>query len=87
MNNPLLTTLEIVHFLSAGSASLSEIVTRFDSSPAGVKRHLAEARTLGAVVVSSKAGASWAYTLQNWPAIEARTLRWIDLERSRTLLP
>jgi len=86
MNNPLLLTLEIIEALGFDDISLDALTVGFELAPATVKRYLAEARLLGADIVSSRVGGVWVYELRNWPAIKARTLRWIELEKTRSLL-
>jgi len=86
MNNPLLQTLQILHVLSRGPTSLKILSDQLGIAPATVKRYLAEARDLGAVVVSARLGSAWVYEVRNWPAIKVRTLLWIDLEQARTLV-
>jgi len=86
MNNPLLHTLQIIETLSRFDASCETLGRQYDLAPATVKRYLAEARLLGAVIVSSRVGGSWVYELRNWCSIKVRTLRWLELEKSRSLL-
>jgi len=87
MNNPLLTTLEIVASLADHPASAADLQARFGGiSLATLKRHLSEARTLGAQVSSFKSGKAWSYRLDNYEDIRARLHRWIDLEQTRNLV-
>lgn len=86
MNNPHLTTLEIVETLSRFDADLQTIENQFSIGPATVKRYIAEARHLGADIVSVKTGSTWRYHLVNWAACKKITLRWIELEKARSLV-
>jgi predicted DNA-binding transcriptional regulator YafY len=83
--NSLLTTLEIISALTVDSASASELQATFGVSIATLKRHIAEARDLGADILSIKSGKTWTYSLQNSHQVRARLNRWIELERSRDL--
>lgn len=87
MNNPLLITLEIVDTLHRyGECSSITLETMHSVSPASLKRHLAEARLLGADIESLRAGKGWVYQLKNGSAVMPLCKIWIDLERSRSLL-
>ena len=86
MNNPLLQTLQVVFLLSRGPTSLKIISEQFDLGPATVKRYLADARLLGADIVSARVGGVFVYELRNWQAIKVLTLRWLELEQNRSLL-
>ena len=85
MSNPLLITLEILVTLAKMPTSTSELMTKFGISQAGVKRHIAEARLIGADIVSVKSTGVSRYELRNWPAISRRTEMWAQLERERDL--
>lgn len=88
MNNPLLTTLEIISFIRSVSpmgASAAELQAQFGISIATLKRHLAEARELGADIQSEKVQAVSRYVLRNHHEISLRLNRWLELERSRDL--
>lgn len=86
MNSPLLTTLEIVSSLCVHSATAAELQSKFGSiGIATLKRHIAEARLLGANIESIKFGKSWCYHLKNKDEIRVRLFRWIELEKSRDL--
>jgi len=85
MNNPLLTTLEIVQMLGVQSASASELMTKFSISVASLKRHLFEARLLGANIESIRFGKGWVYVLANKDAVRTKVHQWIQLERERDL--
>jgi len=85
MNNPLLTTLEIIQALGIQSASAAELMTKFSISVAGLKRHLGEARLLGAKIESVRFGKGWVYVLANKDDVKVRVHQWIQLERERDL--
>lgn len=83
--NSLLTTLEIISVLTRDTASASELQATFGISIATLKRHIAEARSLGADILSIKSGTTWTYVLQNSAQVRTRLNRWIELERTRDL--
>ena len=83
--NPLLTTLEIISALSGADATAAQLQTQFNLSIATLKRHIAEARHLGAKIESVKLGKVSTYTLRNSQEVTARLDRWLELERSRDL--
>lgn len=86
MNSPLLTTLEIISSLCVHSATATELQSRAGGiSIATLKRHLAEARLLGANIESIKFGKSWCYHLKNKDAVRVRVHQWIELETKRDL--
>lgn len=86
MNNPLLTTLEIVAALCARPSSAAELQAAFGNiGIATLKRHIAEARLLGADIESVKNGKASLYQVNNPDAIQARLQRWIELEKTRDL--
>nr|CDL66798.1 unnamed protein product [uncultured bacterium] len=83
--NSLLTTLEIIDTLSRKGASAAELQAQFGLSIATLKRHLAEARHLGAQIESIKLGKTSTYMLTNRQEVSVRLERWLELERSRDL--
>lgn len=83
--NSLLTTLEIISVLSRRPMAAAELQSLFPVSIATLKRHLAEARELGANIESIKLGKSSTYVLRNAPQVAARLERWIELEKARNL--
>jgi biotin operon repressor len=85
MRNPLLDTLEIIESLSVGNMTGPELSAKFDLSPATLKRSIAEARLIGAEILSVKKGPVWSYHLFNWGDCRERCLRWIELEKARSL--
>jgi predicted transcriptional regulator len=86
MKSELLGILEIVDFVKAGPCKAESICQRFGISVATLKRRLDEARHLGAHVESVKVGREWVYHLANADSVSARLSRWLDLERSRSLV-
>lgn len=86
-HNPLLQVLEIIKYLGHyGPSSAGSLMAYHDLSEATLKRHLAEARVLGADIRSSRSKGYWLYELRNSEAVSARVALWIDLEKSRNLL-
>lgn len=86
MNSPLLTTLNIISLLCDHSYSSAELQRRNENmSIATLKRHIAEARSLGAKIESIKSGSTWCYHLKNKDAVLTRLNRWIELENSKDL--
>lgn len=76
----LLVTLNIVIKLSSSNVSVKELACEFSLSVPTIKRHLAEARHLGADIVSVKVGSSSSYRLLNWSQIQKRVITWHALE-------
>lgn len=66
--------------------SLAYLVQRSGVSPATMKRYLGELRHLGCQIVSRRESGGWVYRLENADAVQGLLLRWIELERGRTLL-
>lgn len=84
--NSLLTTLEIISILSHRPSTAAELQSFYPISIATLKRHLAEARHLGADIESVKSGKTSTYHLRNADQVSKRLQRWIELERSRDLI-
>ena len=84
--NDHLTTLKILVDLSKADASSSDLCLAHEVSIATLKRFIAEARHMGALVESRKVGASWFYHLANWPQIRKTVTAWMSLEEARTFL-
>lgn len=82
-HNPLLVTLKMIERLSHGQQSAAALGAEFGLSPVSVKRHIAEARVLGAAVRSVRAAGGWVYELQDAARVIERTRRWIELETVR----
>jgi hypothetical protein len=85
MNNPLLITLEIIQTLDAQSASAADLMNKFSISVAGLKRHITEARLLGAKIESVRFGKGWVYLLTNKDDVRVKVGQWVKLERERDL--
>ena len=86
MNNPLLTTLEIIAALGDRPSTAAELQAQFGAiSIATLKRHINEARQLGADIQSVKSGKFWCYQLNNEKDVRVRLARWLELEKSRDL--
>ena len=86
MNNPLLTTLEIIETLSRGHSTLAALGEQFGISPPTVRRCIAEGRLIGADIVSRKVGTTGRFTLVNWDDCKRLCLRWIELEKTRRIV-
>lgn len=80
------TTLQIVEFLNDGPQSSAVLEARYGIGVATLKRHIAEARHLGADIVSRRDGKGWKFHLQNGPAVITLCRRWLELEHARTLV-
>jgi len=85
MKSDLLITLEIVDACRT-PRSAAALCAEFGLSVATLKRRLADVRNMGAHIESVKIGARWVYHLANEPMVSARLARWIELERSRSLV-
>lgn len=79
-------TLQIVEFLNDGPQSSAVLEERFGISVATLKRHISEARHLGADIVSARHGAAWKFELRNGPAVMRLCRKWLELENNRSLL-
>jgi len=80
--NPLLDTLTLVDTLRSADATAADLAAQLDVSPATLKRHISEARHLGAVIESVRGSGGWRYVLRN--ADQLRNLDvWLKLERAR----
>lgn len=80
--------LLVLNTLAGGDQSLIGLQSALGgASPAAVKRYLAEARHMGAIVetIGGGTGNPWRYRLANWPEICARVGAWTVLESSRSL--
>lgn len=82
----LLRVLLVGQELLGADRSLAYLVERAGCSPATVKRCIAELRHLGCQVVSRCDSGGWVYRLENAEAVQARLVRWIELEQSRSLV-
>jgi predicted DNA-binding transcriptional regulator YafY len=84
----MLKTLEIIDTLNQyGACSSSTLETMHSVSVATLKRHIQEARSLGADIASLRAGKGWAFELKNGPVVMPLCKKWIELERNRSLIP
>lgn len=80
--------LHLVSVLGGQTSSLIQLQSALGgASPASVKRYIAEARHMGAVIetIGGGAGNGWRYQLTNWPEICARVGVWTVLESTRDL--
>lgn len=84
----MLKTLEIIDTLNYyGVCSSATLETMHSVSVATLKRHIREARLLGADIVAVRAGKGWAFDLKNGPVVMPLCKKWIELERRRSLVP
>lgn len=72
--------------LVKGDRSADHLAKLVGVSPATLKRYLADLRHLGCEIVSRRESGGWVYRLENGDAVQVRMLRWLDLERKRTLV-
>ena len=84
--NDHLTTLKILVDLSKSDTSSAVLCSAHGVSIATLKRFIAEARHMGAVVESRKVGATWLYHLDNWSQIKKIVTSWMTLEENRSLV-
>lgn len=82
----LLKTLMIAEALVESDQSIAELCSRVGVSVATAKRYLSDLRHMGCVIESVRGDRGWLYRLGNLPAVEPRLVRWLRLERERTLL-
>lgn len=81
----LLDTLKIAVYLSSnGPTNAAGLMAELGVSKPTLARRVADLRHMGAQVEVYRDG-DWLYRITNWPEIEQRTLRWIELEESRDL--
>lgn len=66
--------------------SADALCSRAGVSVATLKRYLAELRHVGCQIVSRREPSGWVYRLENAEAVRVILLRWLDLERRRTLV-
>ena len=88
MKSDLLLTLQIVARLETmGVLGAADLCVWFGLSVATLKRRLADARHLGAVIESSRAeSGAWVYRLCNPRAVRERLYQWLELESARSLV-
>lgn len=85
MSEELLKILLIGQELIGADRPTSYLLNRSGVSPATVKRYVAELRHLGCEIVSRRTADGWTYRLENPDQVQARLLRWIELERTQDL--
>lgn len=83
--HPFLLQLLITRDIAAAPVSTAELMDRYDVSERTVKRHIREARHMGAELVAERHADGYRWRCTNWPAIERNTTRWIELEERRDL--
>lgn len=91
-NDPLLTQLLITRLLGTQPETWStrDLRLHFDISERQVKRHIAEARHMGAEIVSGRhrgmtGQLEYVWTCTNWADVSFITERWIELQQKRDL--
>ena len=86
----MLTALKIMKELSRKNANTEYLCMLYDISPATLKREIAMARHLGAVIKSKKVkhfnGSAFVYNIENWETCKKRTEKWIELEEQKTVI-
>lgn len=84
----MLTTLQIIKYLGVigGGKSAKLLCSLHSISLATLKRHIAEARHLGAQIESYRSKNESLYRLNNWDACSARVTTWIDLMEHDSVL-
>jgi predicted DNA-binding transcriptional regulator YafY len=85
MNAHLETLLMIKTLSEYGDCSAATLQTMGKISPATLKRYIADARHLGANIVSIRSPAGVAYSLLNKAMVQPRLASWIELEQTRDL--
>lgn len=84
----MLKTLEIIDTLNLyGACSSITLETMHSVSSATLKRHIQEARSLGADIVAARSGKGWVFELKNGLVVMPLCKKWIELERKRSLIP
>lgn len=84
----MIKTLEIIDTLNHyGACSSSTLEAMHSVSVATLKRHVSEARLLGANIVSRRVGKAWMFELINATVVMPLCTKWLELERRRSLLP
>jgi biotin operon repressor len=86
MSNPLLTTLQIMKALDGNPTSADDLCIAHGVSLATLKRHIAEARHLGAVIESRRKGKGWNYVFVNADACRRLMTIWLAREVERSVL-
>ena len=86
--SPLLTMLQIIRRLGEDGGHPGDVLAQIEKiSIPTLKRHIAEARHMGADIVSVRdtPTKSHVYEVRNWDRISSRVLRWLELESTRNL--
>lgn len=81
----LLKTLYLIRALSANSMTAQELQDLLRLSLPTLNRHIAAARTLGAVITARQTARQWRYHLDNPDAVQNTLTTWIRLEEERDL--
>lgn len=82
----LLKTLRVAEQLMVEDTGAEGLAFDQGVSVATVKRYIQELRHLGCQIVSRCESHGWVYRLENADQVRTRLVRWIELERSRTLI-
>jgi len=74
----------MVRILDAGEAGVpAKSLIAFVGSERTMKRYIAEARHLGADVLSMRSGRGWVYVCSNACQVRRTVLAWLERERQR----
>jgi hypothetical protein len=87
--NPHLTTLYVTRSIGEEQPTSEWLCTYYGLSPRTLKRHIEEARHLGAKLKAVRMmDRRFHWTCENWPQIHARGLlaKWIELEEQRQIV-
>lgn len=86
--SPLLITLNIINDICDDSFSSAWLAKRYGLSDRTFKRHIDEARHLGAVLKPYNTGGAWYWECENADQLResGRLARWIALEKERDLV-
>ena len=83
---------ELGRMLVVGQALLDDdrtadyLMRRVSVSAATLKRYLGELRSFGCLIVSRRESSGWVYRLENRGEVRTRLERWLELERTRSLV-
>jgi len=84
--NPLLLTLNLIRDIALYTTETTEaLCDEYGISDRTFKRHIEEARHLGADLQAVKTGKHWVWVCNNWSDIEQRVNTWHELETQRDL--
>lgn len=81
----MLTALYITRDLHNGAKTAAELKLTHNISLATLKREIANARHMGADIISIREGKKSVYVLVNWDEVKNTVTRWIELEETRNL--